>query len=247
MMRRIRILASFALVLPTFATAQHRGGTVSAEPAVVAAPHMAASAPHAAGRVSTGTRVATAPVGIHRVPASGTPTRNVSIMSGLRSLPLFPTNFSDVPGLGFDYPHLAAVSGGRIGGRFAQGTGTGFGFDGFLLSPSVVVVESQPEGQPLPVEDNAAANPAPESGRDLEDQFLPAAGTPSAPPRDTAEYVFVRRDGGLLFAVAYSWENGILRYVTRDGVRRSVSQDALDINATRQFNEQRGLNFRLPA
>ena len=64
---------------------------------------------------------------------------------------------------------------------------------------------------------------------------------------DASEYVFVRRDGGLLFAVAYSWDNGTLQYVTRDGVRKSVTQDALDMNATLQFNEQRGLNFRVPA
>jgi hypothetical protein len=57
----------------------------------------------------------------------------------------------------------------------------------------------------------------------------------------------VRRDGGLLFAVAYSWDNGTLRYVTSDGVRKSVALESLDINATQQFNEQRGLSFRVPA
>jgi hypothetical protein len=30
-------------------------------------------------------------------------------------------------------------------------------------------------------------------------------------------------------------------------LRRSVTQDSLDIDATQQFNEQRGLNFRSPA
>ena len=50
----------------------------------------------------------------------------------------------------------------------------------------------------------------------------------------------------LLFAVAYSWDNGTLRYVTRDGLRRSVTRDALDMDATQQFNEQRGLSFHLP-
>ncbi len=61
------------------------------------------------------------------------------------------------------------------------------------------------------------------------------------------QFVFVRRDGTLFFAVAYSWENGTLRYVTSQGLRHTVTQDALDLDATRQFNEQRGLNFRLPA
>jgi hypothetical protein len=169
-------------------------------------------------------------------------------MAGLANLPLFPSDFANSPGLGFDYPHFAAVNSGRMHRRFDGGASFGGGFGGFLLtSPGVVVVEGQSGGndnqQPV-AEDAAIANAnARENGSDLDSQFLPSP----APVRDAAEYVFVRRDGGLLFAVAYSWDNGTLRYVTRDGVRRSVTQDALDIDATQQFNEQRGLNFRLPA
>jgi hypothetical protein len=51
----------------------------------------------------------------------------------------------------------------------------------------------------------------------------------------------------VFFAAAYAWENGTLRYITRDGSRRSVTADKLDLAATQQFNEQRGLTFRLPA
>jgi hypothetical protein len=69
----------------------------------------------------------------------------------------------------------------------------------------------------------------------------------SAAPRPTEEFVFVRRDGTVFFAVAYAWENGVLRCVTSEGLRRSVTRETLDLNATQQFNEQRGLNFRLPA
>jgi hypothetical protein len=67
------------------------------------------------------------------------------------------------------------------------------------------------------------------------------------PVGETSEYVFVRRDGTVFFAVAYAWENGTLRYVTSEGLRRSAAGDSLDLNATQQFNEQRGLNFRLPS
>jgi hypothetical protein len=82
-----------------------------------------------------------------------------------------------------------------------------------------------------------------------------AEGLPEQPPTpsvDTAErpsdqYVFVRRDGTLFFAVAYTWVDGNLRYVTSEGLRRSVAGDALDLDATEQFNEQRGLSFRVPA
>ena len=75
----------------------------------------------------------------------------------------------------------------------------------------------------------------------------PAVETVSSAPVDNDEFVFVRRDGTVFFAVAYSWEKGTLRYITSQGLRHTVTQDALDMDATRQFNEQRGLNFRLPA
>jgi hypothetical protein len=67
------------------------------------------------------------------------------------------------------------------------------------------------------------------------------------PARENDEFVFVRRDGTVFFAVAYAWENGTLRYVTSEGLRRTVKQDALDMGATQQFNEQRGVIFRAPA
>jgi hypothetical protein len=161
-------------------------------------------------------------------------------------------DFSDVPGLGFDFPHLAAVSGNRRhhGSRFADGFP--FGFSGFLLSPPVIVeevpvadaqaaeeevVDDAPVQQP---ERRSRASRASEPERDS----APAA---PAPLQDAQQYVFVRRDGSLVFAVGYTWENGTLRYVTPEGFRRSMGRDALDLNATQQFNEQRGLDFRAPA
>jgi len=64
---------------------------------------------------------------------------------------------------------------------------------------------------------------------------------------ESEQYVFVKRDGTVFFAVAYSWDNQTLRYVTQEGLRRSVTREALDLVATQQFNEQRGVNFHLPA
>ena len=51
----------------------------------------------------------------------------------------------------------------------------------------------------------------------------------------------------MFFAVAYSWDQGSLRYVSSEGLRRTVSREALDLDATQQFNEQRGMTFRAPA
>ena len=35
-------------------------------------------------------------------------------------------------------------------------------------------------------------------------------------------------------------------YITSQGLPRTITEDTLDLDATRQFNEQRGLSFRLP-
>jgi hypothetical protein len=161
-----------------------------------------------------------------------------------------------VPGLGFDFPHLAAVSNHRHQApRFGAFP---FGFNGFLLGSPPLIVEEVPssEAQAVPDEgnrdqiesetDRTPAGRRPVSPRAYDPQNS-GSGTPQAPAEDPAEYVFVRRDGGLVFAVAYSWENGTLRYVTHDGMRRTIAREAIDLAATQQFNEQRGLSFRFPA
>jgi hypothetical protein len=176
-------------------------------------------------------------------------------MSGLAHLPLSAIDFGDSPGLGFDFSHLAAVS-DNVGVRGRHlldrvNAGVPLGFSGFLLSPEVIVVEGQQaESPPAAAEENTEANAeggaAPER-ENLQDQFATVSLGPAAPVRDAAEFVFVRRDGSLVFAVGYSWDHGVLRYITRDGLRRSISQDVLDMDATQQFNEQRGVSFRTPA
>ena len=94
-------------------------------------------------------------------------------------------------------------------------------------------------GQPEPVQ--TAGRPADYEPR----QNRPPAPTQAAEP-EAEPYVFVRRDGTLFFATAYAWENGTLRYITAEGLRRTVTADKLDLDATQQFNEQRGLIFRSP-
>jgi len=58
--------------------------------------------------------------------------------------------------------------------------------------------------------------------------------------------VLVRPDGTVFFATAFAWENGTLRYITSEGLRHTLTADKLDLDATQQFNEQRGLTFRSP-
>jgi hypothetical protein len=162
------------------------------------------------------------------------------------------TNCTSAPGFGFDEAHLAATCGpgphGIRGSAFASPFFFPFYEGGFYVP-----------GATAPVEENSMTDTAqPEviesENRDrgrryriVEQDTAPPVETSSAAPAENDEFVFVRRDGTVFFAVAYSWEKGTLRYVTSQGLRHTVTQEALDLDATRQFNEQRGLNFRLPA
>ena len=158
---------------------------------------------------------------------------------------------SGVPGLGFDEAHLAAIC--------PNGVGTGFFGGGVpFYTPFLGGGDYMPGG---PYADDSAAADAQEQDNgdvDARDYYgygrrvreAPASQVIAAdqtPINDSDQYIFVRRDGTVFFAVAYSWEDGTLRYVTSDGLRRNIAKTALDLDATQQFNEQRGLTFHLPA
>jgi hypothetical protein len=174
------------------------------------------------------------------------------------------TDFSDesnVPGLGFDAVHVAATRGNRGGGgrdrERGRGRGNEFGmlfpfFDGGgYYVPTGPDISGDAQGDGQAVDDAEDQGPGPD---DRPYDRAPRVGSVNRPPveqpgpqADVPEYVFVRRDGTVFFAVAYSWENGSLRYISSEGMRRSVSRDTLDLKATEQFNEQRGMTFRSPA
>jgi hypothetical protein len=258
-MGKLSAATIIVLAIPALAAAQHHGG--------MAAPAMApsfrggamvsrvASAPaQSTMRVQSGTQSAVR-IG---TPILRTQGNGVRIIHRNNSPFGFNgTDFQDVPGLGFDYPHLAAISGNRRLHSRGFGFGNSFGFGGgFLWGPSVVVEEVPvaAESQPTIIEEEVADDPAdaPRPARRARTSRVvsepqPESSVARAPEPDPEQFVFVRRDGGLVFAVAYSWDNGTLRYVTPEGLRRTMGRDALDLSATQQFNEQRGLNFRLPA
>lgn len=163
--------------------------------------------------------------------------------------PAFETRtLPDSPGLGFDFAHMAAVGRGQTVSVPAGFISSGFFLPTFsqpapviLVQPSPVVIVQQPALQQL---DDSVDRPR--SSRLSEDR--PAPPPPeTAPVRDVGEFVLVRRDGGQVLAVAFTVQNGQISYVTRDGVRRSVSLSALDLDATRNENEERGTSIRLPA
>ena len=261
MVRQI-ILAGFVVFLPVGVQAQGRGAMAPVSHAAAVAPRVAMPAPH----IGTSQMVAVP----RTVVRGGTvrPRTALPMVRNPRRPVATPRRFdrfdredfnrrpgcNSAPGLGFDAVHQAAVCGSGIVGSRGRGLIPAFFpfFDGgFFLPGSQAAVEESSATDTAPTEESdiearetsrrrrvsePVTNPAP----------APAAEVATAGPSDNGEFVFVRRDGTIFFAVAYSWENGTLRYVTSQGLRHTVTQDALDLDATRQFNEQRGLNFRLP-
>jgi len=166
-------------------------------------------------------------------------------------LGIFPT-----PGLGFDFVHLAAINHGagvralidpitqhelalarairRETPGFVATFPTFFGETPVItVEPSVVVVQ-QPAPSQVPAENaekSRAANAEP---------------PPVEPLRDAGDFVLVRRDAGLLFAVAFTTGSDRLAYVTHEGVRRTLPLAELDFDATERINEERGTPLQLP-
>lgn len=159
-----------------------------------------------------------------------------------------------VPGLGFDFVHLAAITRNfKVSDISVLSTAQRLALARsltpivpvavpFFPAPAQVIVLQQP---PVVVLQQPAAP---------EETAQPAARVRSAepagasePPRDVGEFVLVRRDGGLVFAVAFYIQGDRLTYVTREGVRRSLRLADLDKDATLRMNEERGTTVHLPA
>jgi hypothetical protein len=267
-MRRFLIaFASFA-VIPAMASAQGRGMMSGmARPAMAApapAPHIVmhaspsggthmSSAGHAVAGNPRFVRTRSGTVVVRPAPRAGSPIRNRA--SGGATRPLRSQD-DIVPGLGFDYAHVAATHphGTRDRDRHRGFSAAFFplffgGGYSMPLFPDDVEEAPAPEaqavdrGEPQPVE--TAARPGDvESPRTSGRNYAPAPQSAPEPPSEP--YIFVRRDGTVFFATAFAWENGTLRYITSEGLRHTVTADKLDLDATQQFNEQRGLVFRSP-
>ncbi len=280
-MRRLALVLVFGFLavsaVPQFADAQVRGGARAGGGGMGGGGHVAASAPRPA--MSAGAGIRTAPR------SSGTIARGTTVFRGTPGVitasrgtgmgrpvsranssidrPASLPDFTGVPGLGFDYVHLAAVHPQQSGRHGFRNRNVGFFpfFDsGFLLPYGYGYGYSDTSADDTyasnavsaPQYSADAANDAQNDDRRPSSRYgLQAATSPYdvvvTPQKQSEQYVFVRRDGTVFFAVAYSWEAGNLFYVTQDGLRRSVTSDVLDLVATQQFNEQRGLTFRAPA
>ena len=191
----------------------------------------------------------------HRSRTIGASTRNGQFVSAGNTrrggFSEFTSDSSSVPGLGFDYVHVAATHPNAVNRRHDVNDGAvlfPFSGGGYFV-PTETVAEEQGEAQldESAQEEDAAPAERPARARNLDHAPVSPALGPPAPQADVPEFVFVRRDGTVFFAVAYSWEHGALRYISSEGLRRSVARETLDLDATQQFNEQRGMTFRSPA
>jgi len=243
------------------AQAQTRGGSSATVPAHMA-PAPAVSAARASGFSTPPVRSGVRPSGqaaVIQVLPSG---RVLSSADGFANL----QNFSDrnaVPGLGFDYVHLAAVSGNFRGNPPAFGRGghhrgdrgfiTPVLFGGYPFysdlgdyqdyqqeqpqqpQPQVIVIQ-----QPVPA---AAVQQPAASAQGMSTDSAQAA--PSvAPVREVGEFILVRRDGRILFASVFSVNGSQVQYVTPEGIRHTLPLSELDTGATQEMNEARGTTLQ---
>ena len=160
-----------------------------------------------------------------------------------------------VPGLGFDFPHLAAVNRG-FRHRFGS-----FGFNGFPAFFTPIFFDSLPLYYPFETETpdyyTAGAQapqfltpspqqPTPPAPGRVAPQESATPQAPPAPPPELGQLILVRSDGQVLLAVAFTVRNGQLTYITNEGTRRSFPFGELDKDATRQMNDANGTSVSLP-
>ena len=174
-------------------------------------------------------------------------------------------NFDDVlgnfpvPGLGFDFVHLAALNSGagvralidpvtqhQLALARAIRRETPVSFAAF---PSFFPMGETAGTEPTIIVVPQPAAPAAQSTeqfrpRDADERVAPPP--PVEPVREASDFVLVRRDGGLLFAVAFTQGVERITYITKDGVRRRLALADLDVDATVRMNEERGAPLQFP-
>ncbi len=172
-----------------------------------------------------------------------------------------------MPGLGFDFPHLAAISGalgnnswhfGHNGHRgqdsFAPILFGGYpyysddlGYDQQEQQPEQQTVQpSQPQPQIIVIQQPLPAQQGADSGSDTGNLSASESESQAAVPiPDVGDFILVRRDGRILFASVFSVVGVQLQYVTPEGIRHTLAMSDLDADATQQMNEARGTTVQI--
>jgi hypothetical protein len=172
-------------------------------------------------------------------------------------------SIAGVPGLGFDFPHLAAVGGVprnnpphfEHNGHHGQGSfvpiffgGYPYGYEdlGYDQQDQQTVQPSQPQPQIIVIQQPVPEQQGADPGSDAGNISAPESEPQAAPPiRDVGDFILVRRDGRVLFASIFSVVGSQLQYVTPEGIRHTLAMSDLDADATQQMNEARGTTVQI--
>jgi hypothetical protein len=170
-----------------------------------------------------------------------------------------------VPGLGFDYSHLAVLNADlgvkafidpvtewrlataerllRGRSRFSGG-GSGFYLlDGGGYSvPDEAAQNDQPAPQPQPqiivLQQGSATQQTDQAGSGPEAESPPLA--------DVGQFTLVLQSGKQIEAVAFTRTSDRIVYITADGNRRTIAASDLNSEATVRVNQERGTPLELP-
>ena len=181
---------------------------------------------------------------------------------------------NQAPGLGFDYEHLAAISGNlaekalidpatmeelALAERFNRG---GVGSSAYILGGYGYGYG----GGDVPVDNgdaqDAQAAPAPQPAPQIIILQQPAAGgqptsqnygdgraaEPQAAPAhlpEASDFLLVLKNGAMISAVAFTRQGDQLIYVTKEGNRRTMAVATIDSDATSKINAARGTPLKL--
>jgi hypothetical protein len=257
---RFGFLVTVALALPFTLAAQHAAApSGSAGAAHSSVGTMAAHPHHIVSRSAGTTRQLNANRGT--TTSSANPDSNVVTLSP-ESLASLQDLTGQVPGLGFDYEHLVAISGNlaekalidpatqaelALLARLNRGLSAPayFLWDyGYGDAVPASYDNSDPAPQPAPqviIVQQPAAAPAAQSYS----QPDTGAEQQAAPLPDASDFLLVLKDGVTVSAVAFTRKGDQLIYVTKEGNRRTMSMDSIDADATSKINAARGTPLKL--
>ena len=164
-----------------------------------------------------------------------------------------------VPGLGFDFTHLAVINQdldikalidpitqGRlaVAERLLRETPQVPFFFPVFGTSTPIILEQQPP-QVVIVQQAPAATPA-TSERAVETEVAAPPTVPSVPLPDVGQFTLVLNNGSQISAVAFTRRNDRIIFITPDGKRRSIAVLDLDSATTERVNEERGTSLQLP-
>jgi len=170
---------------------------------------------------------------------------------------------TSTPGLGFDFPHLAALNhdlGVRaiidpvtqhelalterlLNSQRGVATSSFIPFFGGADYSEPVAYEQQQQPQTIVLQQPAQSQPTEETA--------PSAASSSAvreqpPLPPVGEFVLVLKSGKQIKAVAFTRQDDSIVYVSSDGARSSFPAAELDAAATEQINQEHGTPLKIP-